>query len=213
MHLLVSAATEMEIEPTISWLRTHQKNDVQILITGVGLPSATYAFTKAFTTSRPRLVIQAGVAGTLDNNVVPGTTVAVRNECIGDLGVDENGFRSVFDMQLENPDLFPWKNGKLCNDHELLQQSKLPVVDGVTVNEVSTSPARIEYYRTRWGATVESMEGAALHFVALQEKIPFLQIRALSNFAGERDKSKWMMQQAITSLNTELQTLLTKLSS
>lgn len=54
------------------------------------------------------------------------------------------------------------------------------------------------------------MEGAALHYVCLIEKIPFMQIRSLSNFVGERDKSKWRMKEAITNLNKELETLLTK---
>jgi futalosine hydrolase len=31
------------------------------------------------------------------------------------------------------------------------------------------------------------MEGAALHFVCLQEDISFIQLRAISNFVGERD--------------------------
>jgi len=46
--------------------------------------------------------------------------------------------------------------------------------------------------------------------VALQEKIPFLQMRSLSNFVGERDKSKWVMQIAIANLNIELQRIITK---
>ena len=54
------------------------------------------------------------------------------------------------------------------------------------------------------------MEGAALHYVGLSEKIPFLQMRSLSNFVGERNKAKWMMAEAINSLNFELQRLLIK---
>ena len=63
---------------------------------------------------------------------------------------------------------------------------------------------RIAYYKNQLNASVESMEGAALHYVALQEKIPFLQMRSLSNFVGERDKTKWVMDVAIANLNIEL---------
>jgi futalosine hydrolase len=56
------------------------------------------------------------------------------------------------------------------------------------------------------------MEGAALHYVALMEKIPFLQLRSLSNFVGERDKNKWLMKEAIINLNLELQSLILKLT-
>ena len=54
------------------------------------------------------------------------------------------------------------------------------------------------------------MEGAALHYVCLSEKIPFLQLRSVSNYVGERDKSKWALREAIMNLNIELQRLIIK---
>ena len=48
------------------------------------------------------------------------------------------------------------------------------------------------------------MEGAAFHFVCLQQKIPFIQIRSISNSVGERDKSKWVIKEAVSNLNIEL---------
>jgi futalosine hydrolase len=48
------------------------------------------------------------------------------------------------------------------------------------------------------------MEGAALHYVARESNIPFIQIRAISNYIGERDKSKWQMKIAIDHLNQTL---------
>ena len=45
------------------------------------------------------------------------------------------------------------------------------------------------------------MEGAALHYVCREMNIPFLQIRAASNYIGERDKEKWQMKEAIGCLN------------
>ena len=48
---------------------------------------------------------------------------------------------------------------------------------------------------------IESMEGAALHYVCLLQKVSFLQLRSISNMVGERDKSKWAMKEAINNLN------------
>ena len=48
------------------------------------------------------------------------------------------------------------------------------------------------------------MEGAALHYIGLQEKIPFLQIRSCSNYIAERNKKNWKMKDAIQQLNVEL---------
>jgi futalosine hydrolase len=81
----------------------------------------------------------------------------------------------------------------------------------VSINEITTLPSRIEHYKSSLGATVESMEGAALHYVGLMENIPFLQVRSLSNFVGERDKSKWHIKEAIENLNKELIQIISKL--
>ena len=48
------------------------------------------------------------------------------------------------------------------------------------------------------------MEGAAFHFVCLQQNIPFLQLRSISNKVGERNKTKWNLIEAIVNLNREL---------
>ncbi len=55
----------------------------------------------------------------------------------------------------------------------------------------------IQFYRDTFNPVTESMEGAALHYVCLMEKIPFLQIRSISNYIGERNKKKWDMMDSI----------------
>jgi futalosine hydrolase len=208
MHLLLCAATAFEIQPTIERL---ESSAVSVLITGVGLAASTYSITRAVLHHKPGLIIQAGVAGTFDASLALGTVVAIRNDRIGDLGVEENGrFRSIVDLKLLQPDEFPWREGRLFNDHDILKQVELPVVDAVTVNEISTADKKMDHYRTGLGVQVESMEGAALHYVALSEKIPFIQIRSVSNIAGERNKDNWKMGLAIANLNAQLNRILTK---
>lgn len=212
MHLLLCAATELEIQPTINFIKEEKIQNVEVLITGVGMTTTVYTLTKSILNKKPDFILQAGVAGCLDKNLPLTKIVLVENENIGDLGVLENGsFKTLFDLNLVQKDFFPWKNGKLCNNIDFLKLYNLKIADGVTVNEISTDAERIKYYRDRLNASIESMEGAALHFVALQEKIPFLQIRSISNFVGERDKSKWMMKEAIATLNYELKKILFKL--
>jgi futalosine hydrolase len=210
MKILVCAATEMEINPTIQFLASHEYRHVEVVVTGVGLMTSTYAITKAIALHPPEFIIQAGIAGTLDPSAELGSVVVVRNETIGDLGVaEEDGFQSLFDLKLSSANLPPWTDGLLRNDDYRLASFGLPVVDGVTVNEISTKEHTIRYYREQLQVQVETMEGAALHYVGLMERIPFVQIRSLSNYIGERDKTKWEMKKAIASLNRELQHLLT----
>jgi len=208
MRTLLFAATEFEIAPTLQFIEDKKLADqVQVIITGVGLMSATYAITKAVGAHRPELLLQAGLAGCVDTDLPLGTTAAVLREMVGDLGVEQAGsFTSAFDMGLIRPNERPWQDGKLANPHEeLLRTAGLPLVDSITVNEVSTAEDRISYYKHGLQAGIESMEGAALHYVGLMEDIPFLQIRSFSNYVGERDKSKWVLDGAIEILNLELQ--------
>lgn len=209
--MLLCASTEFEIRPTIDFIREENIRDADILITGVGMMATTYSLTKTILNKKPGFILQAGVAGCLDEKLPLTKIVLVGSENIGDVGVEENGvFKTLFDLKLLDKNSFPWKDGKLSNHVETLQLAGLTIVDAVTVSEISTNKERIAYYRNRLNASVESMEGAALHYVALQEKIPFLQMRSLSNFVGERDKSKWMMDIAVANLNIELIRILTK---
>jgi futalosine hydrolase len=67
---------------------------------------------------------------------------------------------------------------------------------------------KIAEYRKKFDPVLESMEGAALHYVCLAEKIPFIQLRAASNYIGERDKKKWMLKESVVNLNHQLTRLL-----
>ena len=215
MFLLLCAATEFEIAPTLRFLEAQQLfSKVSVLITGVGLPSATYKLTKEIGNKPPSVILQAGLAGSLSKDFPLTEVVAVEKDCFGDLGVEEHGtFQTLFDMKLCAADQVPWQGRWLVNPHRsLLQTSGLVTVSACSVNEISTDESRIEHYR-QTGAAIESMEGAAMHYVALMEDMPFLQLRAISNYAGERDKTKWAMQQSITRLNEELQRIILKLIS
>ena len=213
MRLLVCAATQFEVEATITFLNKHPeyKTKVDVLITGVGLTAATYQLTRRILSEKPRFIIQAGICGSLDNYLSPGDVVVVENESIGDLGVVENGsFSSLFNLGLVQLNQEPWTNGRLSNNISVLKKTGLTIVDGVTINEITTSAERINFYREQLKTNIETMEGAALHYVCLCEKIPFLQLRGVSNYVGERNKNKWTLREAIANLNIELQRILIK---
>jgi futalosine hydrolase len=202
MKLLVLSATKLEISPSLPILK---KWRIPVVITGVGASQSVYSITRAFQQYQPQVAIQAGIGGCFDKNISLGKVVTVSQELFGDIGVLEQGkWRSVFDMGFAKPDQKPFKNGVLKNPYKkMLTRAGLDSVAGVTINEISTNKARISLLKAR-GAVVESMEGAALHYVALMEKIPFLQIRGISNYVGERDKRKWNIKDAIDNLNNEL---------
>jgi futalosine hydrolase len=90
---------------------------------------------------------------------------------------------------------------------------KLPTKKGVTVNTITTDKKIIDRYRTKYKAQIESMEGAALHYIGRDLSVPFIQIRAVSNYVGERNKAKWKMQEAIYNLNESVMHYLDALST
>lgn len=210
MSCLIVSATSFEIKPFLHILRSSQdeslaRMEIDVLITGVGLLPAAYAIGRQILIKRPALIIQAGIGGCFSRKVPLGSVVVVARDTVADLGVMEDGkWRSVFDMELTGPRNFPWYDGWLVNGSEMLQKSKLPRVSAISVNEVSTSKQKIKAFKDLYDPVVESLEGAALHYVALMENIPFLQIRALSNYVGERNKSKWQLDESVSSLNAAL---------
>jgi len=208
MNLLVVAATDFEIKPFIQ----NNKN-AEVLITGVGIPATIFHLTKQLARKEYNLVIQAGIAGTFNNALAPGSVAIIGKDAFADIGINEKGtFRTLFETGLAKENDFPYNDGWLVNEHEYFRYPSLFVVKGITVNKIIDDKVQIKKIREKFEADIESMEGAAFHYVCLQQKIQFLQLRSISNVAGERDKTKWMMKEAINNLNIELKKLVKKYS-
>ena len=215
MHILLTAATPFEIQPTIDYLASKHPT-ITPLITGVGSLPTTWSLMRQIDSQRPTLIIQAGIAGCFaGKGRKTGEVLAIRKESLADLGVwEDHTFKTLFDLRLTSPDTPPFTNGQLINPYQqLLDLTGLDTVPSITVNEITTDPIRIEWYQQNTDAIVESMEGGALHYICLQENIPFLQLRAVSNDIGIRDKTKWDIRSAIANLNTRLIALLENLST
>jgi futalosine hydrolase len=218
MNLLIAAATVKEIGPylnTVNNISIHKKGipETDVLITGIGLAAATYSLTKQLSLKKYDLVLQAGVAGCFDKKIALGTTLAIKKDSIADQSVIElNELKSLFDLKLVPHSQFPYKNKWLVNKNEkILALSGLKQVTGVSVNEITTNEKKVEFYKSYFKPVAESMEGAALHYVCLMEGVPFLQIRSISNYIAERNKTKWNMNDSINNLNEALFQIIRKL--
>jgi len=199
--ILLIAATAFEIPSFIK-----QENKQQdILITGVGAAATMYHLQKRLHQIDYDFVVQAGIAGSFTDELNLGEVVIVEQDAFGDIGMEEkNNFTPIFKSGFVDENEFPFENGWLKNKNEIINQSLLKIVRAVTVNKVSDSELQKQQLIQTFNPQIESMEGSAFHYVCLQEKIPFIQIRSISNFVGERDKTKWKMKDAINNLTTEL---------
>ena len=209
MQILLIAATATEIEPF-----TIVNNRVDTLITGVGVPAAVYHLQKRIHQIDYDFIIQAGIAGSFSNEMELGKVVLVKQDCFADVGIEEKGnYTPIFNTDFTDKDEFPLADGWLMNTDDNLKYSNLPKAKAITVNKVSDSALQKQQFVQTFNADIETMEGAALHYVCLQEHIPFLQIRSISNQVGERDKTKWKIQEAIENLNKELSILINRLTT
>lgn len=197
MKLLVVAATEAEIG-----IFSSRMPHIATLVTGVGMVATTYALMKRLAGHQYDLVLQAGVGGSFDRTVPLGSLVHVVSDRFGDLGAeDHDSYIDIFGLGLLGSNDAPYTNGMLANPLSGAHRHiTLPQVSGITVNSVTGSTATVAI-RQQYGCTTESMEGAALHFVCLNEEVTFAQVRAISNYVEPRDKSKWQMKDAIINLN------------
>ena len=214
MNFLVIAATPREISPFLDTLRDMpvlfpRDVEIDVLITGVGLVASTYSLSRQVFIKPPGMVIQAGIGGCFDHSVPLGTVFAVKRDVIADqMAIENNQIVTMFDLGFADPDHSPYKKGWLVNSNELLRKTKLKKVTAVSVNQVSSTSKTRNMLVEKFDPLLETMEGAALHYVCLMEKINFLQIRAASNYVGDRNKKNWKLKESIQNLNIELISLL-----
>ena len=211
MRVIITAATNGEWMPSFqkinpAYAGTNKRFSVGFHESGIGLLASSVSLMKMFVQETPSLIIQVGIAGCFDKKVPLGKVFAVKDDFAGDIGVMENkNWKDLFDLKLDKANDAPYEKKSLPNpwlsQYNLL---KLPTKKGVTVNTISTDKNKIDLYSGRYKATLESMEGAALHYMGRDLNIPFIQIRAVSNYVGERNKAKWNMQEAIYNLNETL---------
>jgi futalosine hydrolase len=198
--ITIVSATQKEVEPLQQAFANN--NAIHFLYTGIGCMATTFSLTHYLHQHQPNYLLQVGIAGSF-GNVAIGNFVAVQKEFLADMGVEEHEeFKDIFDMQLANQNDFPFTNKALQNPYiSKFELQNIQLQNAVTVNEVSTHKKRIEQVQKKYQAAIETMEGAAFHYVALQKNIPFLQLRGISNVVGERNKHHWNFTDSIANVN------------
>ncbi|TVM00138.1 MAG: futalosine hydrolase [Candidatus Brocadia sp. WS118] len=216
MKLLVVAATIPEIKPLLlslgqreakefSMITVHSRHlNIDILITGIGLMHTAYFMGKALTNNTYNLALQFGIAGSFRKDLLPGMPVNVVEEVVADLGAeDKDKFLDATELRLLPPDQFPYHAGKLLNKtpDSAYGISALKKVKGISVNKVHGYQDSIDKIIRKYDPDIESMEGAAFFYACLMERVPCLQIRAISNYIEDRNKDRWSIPLAIDNLN------------
>lgn len=201
MKILLTAATEAEIAPTLHALANRGSAfDVQTCITGVGICAATFGLSQALFSGKPDLVITAGIAGSFDRSLLLGTVVQITRDCFGDLGAEDH------DAFLELPRMGLAAAEDVCFENKIPENFRkisgnLPAREAITVHAATGSAVTTQRRLKRFGPVLESMEGAAFHYVCQKLGMPLLHLRAISNYAEARNRPAWDIPLAVKNLN------------
>lgn len=200
MKLLITTPSERELQGF-----SKQKNpDIDVMASGIGGFSTLYSLTKYCTEHRPDFILHAGICGSFDETLEIGEVVQVVIENFADFGAFENGkWKTGFELGLLSAHKVPFSEGELVappNDISIF-----PKVAAVTSQTITTSPQQKKILLEKFHPSIESMEGAFVHYLCIRENIPFIQLRSVSNLVGIRDKSQWDIPLALKNLHTAIE--------
>jgi futalosine hydrolase len=220
MKILIVAATKFEINPLLNQLEinsfaensriikcTYQQLEIDCLITGAGMV-ATAFYTGKVLNDTYDMALNMGICGAFNTNLDIGSVVNIYEDCFAELGAEDgNNFLTMEELKLEAvTKISNIQQGELNPVAELL-----PKVNAITVNKVHGNERSIKSTFERFHPMVESMEGAAFMFACDQEKISYLQIRAVSNLVEKRNRERWNIPLAVENLNRKIMELLDRI--
>lgn len=228
MRILIVASSNRETADFISKLdfihqiephyKSYKLDDmgIDVLITGYGSTFTAYHLTRALNMINYDLTINIGLAGSFDHFLEQGFVVNVVQDQFADLGVEhKNKLYSLAEEELMDENEFPFAEGKLnsLGNFEIEEVDSLIPVKSITVNTLYSNPKWINIMRDKFSPEIETMNGAAFFYVCLSEKIPFLQIRAISHFVEIRRIENWNIPSALENLSESIISIIDELRS
>ncbi len=171
-----------------------------LLTTGVGPVEAACAVSAALAARQYELVINAGIAGTLDASIPIGSGTVVSTD--------------RFELTLEDGTPLRLPDGHRAIEHarsdtslvERMRREGFAQTTGVTVARVTSTDETAQRI-ARSGAQIESMEGFAVLRAAELAGVAAIELRGISNRAGARERSGWNFQAGSTAVRRLLDAL------
>jgi len=191
-----------------------EKNHIpHILVTGIGKTNSalmlSYFINNIF---HPSFVLNTGIAGAFSQTEINiGDVVIASEEIYGDEGVTTKlefkpmktlGFPLLTTKNNRYYNEFPINTEKI--DVEKLNNStKLTIKSGkfLTVSQCTGSEQQKTKMTNLFNPVCESMEGAAVLHTCIAYNIPFAEIRGISNYTGNYDKTKWDLKTALANVS------------
>ncbi|HEY8528552.1 MAG TPA: futalosine hydrolase [Paenibacillaceae bacterium] len=208
MRVLIVTAVEAEKEAVLRGLRQRGGERFDVAVSGVG-PAAAAAETAlalaavAQSDAPYALAVSAGIGGGFAGRADVGDLVVATAMIAADLGAETpEGFRGVDELGF-GPVRIP--ADELWSDRiaEALRAAGLPVRRGsvLTVSTATGTTETAERLAARHpDAAAEGMEGFGVAAAARRLGVLAVEIRAVSNRVGPRDRSAWRIEEALDRL-------------
>ncbi|WBO65534.1 futalosine hydrolase [Streptomyces camelliae] len=191
-------------QPGVGLTRTTRTAGVwDLLDAGVGPARAAASVSAALTAARLAgtpydLVVSAGIGGGFQPEAPVGSLVVARRITVADLGAETaDGFLPVTDLGFGTVHHYPPRSlvRVAC------QATGAPAGTILTVSTVTGTAARAAELRARHPqALAEGMEGFGVAEAADAHGTAVLEVRAVSNPVGPRDRAAWRIGDALTAL-------------
>lgn len=208
MKLLVVAATQAEIAPTLAHFGIASNNFIEtenfdLIITGVGMVATAFSLGKQLS-NQYNLILNVGIAGSFDRGIALGEVVNITHDTFAELGAEDH------ENFITLPQLGFGENTFSSSAETAVNLKK---VKGITVNKVHGNAQSIEKTIQLHQPQTESMEGAAVFYACQQLNIPAMQIRSISNYVEPRNRESWQIGLAVKNLNDWLIEFINKSSN
>ncbi|MGL4363902.1 MAG: hypothetical protein ACRCSB_01700 [Bacteroidales bacterium] len=205
MSILITAPTILELAPIEQGLKDILQIDFHT--TGIGLLPTVYNLSKILCKKKYSYIFQIGIAGTFNPSLSLGSTCIVGSEQLAHQLLEDtigNVYPLPPMLTINTPLDCP-----LIKHIHLIEN--IPIVRGLTVTILTEQKASISQRIVRYSCDIETMEGAAFHYVCLQENVPFIQMRGVSNKVGCRNKAEWKVKEALNAIAINLKQIITHL--
>ncbi|HOY39052.1 MAG TPA: hypothetical protein PLQ09_09050 [Prolixibacteraceae bacterium] len=217
MKVLIVSATPFEAQLPDSLFQVftakgYNPNDgrIPVLVSGPGIMSCVFSLAETLQHYHPDIIINMGIAGSLKSAIKIGTHCVVASDYLIDSGI----FRNNVFTHLRDCD-FSLNNDKLfrATADILPLMPECSAVHGQTVGLFYDLPLhqRPEPYQQS-AADIETMEGAAVFYVAASKGIPVCSIRTISNTVGIAHEPGQFLN-AVTSNCAIIETLISRLGA
>jgi futalosine hydrolase len=204
VRVLVVTAVAAEADAVVAGL-TGPLPHVDVLAAGAGPAAAAAGTATALATGTYDLVVSAGIGGGFRAHAPLGSLVVADAIVAADLGAETSeGYLPIDELGFGRTVHLP-PAGLSARVAKTLDAVYAPVLTVSTVTGTAARAAELTARHPR--AAAEAMEGFGVAEAAAVHGVPVLEIRAVSNAVGPRDRAAWRIGEALDALRHGFQLL------